>query len=166
MQASWFLGCAVIAGLAAAPVARTLRAGELEVRQGHGGVPCFTISQAQERRGGAPQFQSISVADSGAGARAVMWRMTLPAARTFPVSFRMCIPYAGRLPVLPQTAAAALLPGRPYEVTIEALPDPAAQAPRVYRTRFCLVRQGTGELRVHNLGGGSPHARARLACGA
>lgn len=165
MLASWFPCCAVAAALAAAPVGGGLRAGELEVRQGNGGVPCFTISEAQERRGGAPAFQSISVAEIGAGARGGMWSMALPVTRTFPVSFRMCIPYAGRLPVLPQTAAAPLLPGRPYEVTMEARADPAAGAPRVYRARFCLVRQGAGELRVRQLGAGSVDARGRPACG-
>lgn len=161
MQASCFLCCAVVLGLVAAPGASTLRTGELEVRQGHGGVPCFTISQAQERRAGAPQFQSISVADGGPGARALMWRMALPNWRSFAVSFRMCIPYGGRLAVLPQTAAAALVPGRPYEVTMEAAPDPAAGAPRIYRARFCLVRQGAGELLVRGL-----DARGRPGCGA
>jgi hypothetical protein len=161
MHANWFLCCAIVVGLAAAPAGVAPRAGELEVRQGNGGVPCFTISEAQERRTGAPAFQSISVADSGPGARTVMWRMALPATRSFPVSFRMCIPYAGRLPVLPQTAAAPLMPGRPYEVTMEARADPAAGAPRMYRARFCLVRQATGELDVRRLGG---DAKARQAC--
>ncbi len=161
MQASWFLYCAIVAGLAAAPGASMPRTGELAVRQGAGGVPCFTISQAQEQRAGAPQFHAISVADSGPGARTVLWRMTLPPARSFPVSFRMCIPYAGRLPVLPQTAAAALVAGRAYEVTMEALADPAAGAPRIYRARFCLVRQGAGARQVRSL-----DARGRPGCGA
>ena len=165
MQASWILAAAIVLGLAAAPAVGALRTGELEVRAGNAGVPCFTISQAEEQRSGTPEFESISVADTGPGARTVKWSMAMPRPRTFPVSFRMCIPYAGRLPVLPQTAAAPLLPGRPYEVTIEARPTQAAGAPRHYRTRFCLVRQGAGALQVRNLGAGSLDAKARLACG-
>lgn len=165
MQASWILAGAIVLGLAAGPAAGALRTGELEVREGNAGVPCFTISQAQEQRGGAPDFESISVADSGPGARVVMWSMAMPKPRTFAVSFRMCIPYAGRLPVLPQTAAAPLRAGRPYEVTIAARAPQAAGAPRHYRAWFCLVRQDTGALRVRNLGAGSPDAKARQACG-
>src|SRR6476660_9285556 len=78
------------------------RVGELVVRTGSSGVPCFTISEAEEARSGAPDFHAIAVSEG----KNVLWGMTMHGQRTFPVSFRMCIPYAGRLPVLPQTPAA------------------------------------------------------------
>lgn len=84
----------------------------------------------------------------------------MPKARTFAVTFRMCIPYAGRLPVLPQTPAAALLPGRPYEVTLAVCAPQQAGAPRSYRARFCLAGQGQDGPRVRNI-----DARSRGACG-
>lgn len=168
MLSSSFIRCALVLGLAAAPAVGAVRSGELEVREGKAGVPCFTISETEERRGGAPDFHAISVAETGAGARNVMWTMSMPKARTFPVTFRMCIPYAGRLPVLPQTPAAALQPGRPYEVTIEVRARQQANAPRYYRARFCLQRQGQGQgqLRVHHIGAGGGDAKARAGCGA
>jgi hypothetical protein len=166
MSSSSFNGCVFVLGLAAGPAFGAPRTGELEVREGKTGVPCFTISQAEERRGGAPDFQSISVAEAGVGARSVVWSMAMPKARTFAVSFRMCIPYAGRLPVLPQTPAAALQPGRLYEVTIETRPPRAAGAAGHYRARFCLVREGQGELKVQSIGAGGLDAKARAACGA
>lgn len=158
MQSGLFIRYAFVLGLAVAPATEAARTGELEVREGKAGVPCFTISQAEEERGGAPDFLAISVVEAGPGAKMLMWRMEMPQARTFPVSFRMCIPYAGRLPVLPQRPARPLQPGRPYEVTIEAA-APQQAGPRVYRARFCLLRQGQDAPRVRSL-----DSKARPAC--
>jgi len=136
-----FLTLAVMDSAAAAP-----RIGELEIRQGNGGAPCFSISEAEEQRGGAPNFDSITVSEG----KAVLWTMTMPKQRTFPVTFRMCIPYAGRLPVLPQMPAAQLQSGKAYDVFV-ATRKPGA-APQGYRARFCLVRQGLGPTKVRTLG--------------
>jgi hypothetical protein len=116
------------------------RVGVLEVRNGHGGVPCFSIPREEEERGGAPNFHAITVSAADQP-RASAWSMAMPPHRTFPISFLVCIPYAGRLPVLPQTPAAALLPGKVYEVAIEARGPLAIGAPRSYRGRFCLDRR-------------------------
>lgn len=163
MHASVFILCAWVLGLAVAPAAGAVRPGELEVRQGKDGMPCFTIPQAEEERSGAPDFRAISVVEAGPGAKTLMWSMEMPQARTFPVTFRMCIPYAGRLPVLPQTPARALQTGRPYDVTVAAA-APQQGGPRLYRARFCLLRQGQDAPRVRHLGAGGPDGKARLAC--
>jgi hypothetical protein len=139
------------------------RVGELEVRMASAGTPCFTISEPQERRSGAPEFQSISVVQSWPGAKVVMWTMAMPGARTFPLSFRMCIPYGGRVPVLPQTPAAALVAGRPYEVTIAVRAPPTGEAPHSYRARFCLLGAPPSEVRT--LGAATNDAKARRTCG-
>lgn len=136
-----FLTLAVMDSAAAAP-----RIGELEIRQGNGGAPCFSISEAEEQRGGAPDFDSITVSEG----KLVLWTMSMPKQRTFPVTFRMCIPYAGRLPVLPQMPAAALRAGKAYDVFV-ATRKPGA-SPQGYRARFCLVRQGLGPMKVRTLG--------------
>ncbi len=148
---------AIVAGAAECAAART---GELLVKEGKGGTPCFTISETEEQRGGTPDFQEIVVSEPGA--RAVLWRMAMPAHRTFPVTVSMCIPYAGRLPVLPQTPAVPLEAGRVYEVAISARLPRTAAAPRDYRARFCLV-QVDGALQVRNISLAA--AKARAACG-
>lgn len=139
------LGCLITAPSMAAP-----RVGPLEVRSSAASPACFTIPQAEERRAGAPQFDAISVTD-GANGKLILWSMSMPRERTFAVSFRMCIPYAGRLPVLPRTVAAKLVPGRIYHVTMTAR-TPAPGAPRVYLAWFCLrtgnVRQLPGAASV------------------
>jgi hypothetical protein len=171
MSPSPFLCCLfVLAFAGGGECAASGRIGELQVRQGNGGVPCFTVAEAEELRGGAPDFHAITVSEvgaaPGAGARTTLWRMVMPPQRTFPVSFRMCIPYAGRLPVLPQTPAMPLRPGKIYEVAIEARPAPAglrpAGAPRDYRARFCLVQAG-GALRLRDLA--AVAGRQRPMCG-
>lgn len=162
MRPCLLIPCAFILALAAGrDCAAAVRAGELIVTQGHGGVPCFSISEAQELRAGAPNFHAITVNE--AGVKGALWTMTMPRERTFPVSFRMCVPYAGRLPVLPQTAAAPLHPGRLYEVTIEARAPFAANVPRSYRARFCLQKGTGGAAAVRSVG---PEGKARYACGA
>ncbi|MES2902466.1 MAG: hypothetical protein V4723_22250 [Pseudomonadota bacterium] len=120
--------------------AAALRVGELAVRSGSTGLPCFTISKAEEERAGSPNFHSITVTEG----KTTMWSMAMPAQRTFPVSFRMCIPYAGRLPVLPQTPAAELQSGKVYEVVLESRQPPDASKPRSYRGRFCVVPGASG----------------------
>ncbi len=152
------LFCALARESVAAPAVRT---GEVMVREGNGGVPCFSISEREEARAGAPNFDSITVSEAGPGARTPMWSMSMPRQRTFPVSFRMCVPYAGRLPVLPQTPAAALQPGRVYEVAIEPRGPLAAKAPRSYRGRFCVAAAGSGMPAVRSA---VADARGRYTC--
>lgn len=164
--AGLFLCCLLVLSIGPArdcAAAAAVRTGEVVVREGNAGVPCFSISEREELRAGAPNFHAITVGEAGAGARGAMWTMAMPAARTFPVSFRMCVPYAGRLPVLPQTPALALQPGQVYEVVIEARPPLAAKAPRSYRGRFCVLKAAAGVPRVRMA---VADAKGRYACGA
>lgn len=130
--------CIWIATLLAAAdgVCAHVRTGVLDVRAAQSGAACFTISKAEEERHGAPQFDTISVTDP-ASPKVPLWSMAMPRERTFAVSHHMCVPYAGRVPALPRTSAAPLVPGRVYEAAITAR-APAAGAPRVYRIRFCV----------------------------
>jgi len=112
------------------------RIGKAEVREGANGVPCFTISEQEEKRSGTPDFQAINVSDSHGKP---MWQMAMPRERTFPVSHGMCIPYAGRVQALPQTPAAVLQEGRVYQVVIETRKANNAGAPRRYVARFCFT---------------------------
>ena len=145
-----FIPCALIA---ASGHCASSRVGEVEVREGHAGAPCFTISQAEQERGGAPHFQSISVREDGSlGRTAAAWRMEMPRQRTFAVTYRMCIPYAGRLPVLPQTSAAPLKAGQLYEVVLGARAPLAKDGPRSYRGWFCMEADGQGVLRARGVG--------------
>ena len=136
----------------AAP-AVAVRMGEADVRASAGGVPCFTIAEREERLNGAPSFHAISVSAATGKARAPMWQMTMPAERTFPLLFSMCVPYAGRVPSLPQQHAEALEAGRVYEVSIEVRAGAAPAHPRFYGARFCLARQADGSSAVRLLGG-------------
>lgn len=140
------------------------RTGDLEVREGRAGVPCFTIPKGEENRMGAPDFESITVSGPD-GQKSAAWRMSMPKSRTFPVSSLMCIPYAGRLPVLPQTPADALLPNKVYEATIEVRGTRPAGAPRHYRARFCLVPQGAGVPKVRPAVATGPEGKQRYLCG-
>lgn len=128
--------------LLALPAQSARRIGEAQVRQGANGVPCFTISEGEEKRGGAPDFQSVTVSDTGGK---VLWRMAMPRERTFAVMYSMCIPYGGRVQALPQTPAATLEPGTAYLVQIDARPGRKASMPLRYQARFCLVTKSGGK---------------------
>lgn len=156
-----FVAAAWCANVCAAPTV-----GELDVRAGSAGMPCFTIFQKDERRFGAPEFRSISVNEVTAGGKSLMWAMTIPAERPFRVTFRLCIPYAGRLPVLPKTTALPLQPGKVYEALIDITPPMLTSAPRAYRARFCLTGKGNGVVQVHTLHGGGADGRGRGGCNA
>ncbi len=141
------------------------RTGEAEVRETGRGLPCFTISEREERLGGAPDFESVTVYDTSARPRAKMWTMAMPASRTFPVLFSMCIPYAGRVQSLPQTKAATLEPGKVYEVYIDVRGGAGRNRPRGYAARFCLARRD-GAVSVHQIDAGAREARHGSGCGA
>lgn len=137
------------AGPAPAPAPRT---GEAEVRESVSGLPCFTISEREERKSGAPNFDTITVYDSSARPRSKMWSMTMPPQRTFPLLFSMCVPYGGRVPSLPQTVATMLETGKMYEVLIDVRSDDTPNQTRSYGARFCLARQRDGSVAVHHVG--------------
>ncbi len=158
MPPSLFHCCLFVLAIASAGECAASRPGELLVKEGTKGVPCFTIPETEEARGGTPDFHAITVSE--VGIKGALWKMTMPAQRTFPVTFRMCIPYAGRLPVLPQTPAAPLQPGRVYEAAIDARSQGAV--PREYRARFCLYRKEGGTLRVRTIA--LAHSRQKPSC--
>lgn len=139
------------------------RVGEAEVREAPNGGPCFTISAREERRGGTPNFDTVTVSDT-LGRRNVLWKMSMPRERTFPVSFSMCIPYAGRVQALPQTPAATLQPGRVYHVRIDARPVKGARHPSAYEARFCLAQQRDGSVFVHHIGADDHEGRRLYGC--
>lgn len=124
------------------------RVGEAQVRSGKNELPCFTIAEQEEQRGGSPDFQAVTVT---AGER-VLWRMAMPRERTFPLASSMCIPYGGRVQALPQTPAAPLAPGIVYSVALETRPGKGEPTAPRYTARFCLARQAEGTMTVHDLG--------------
>lgn len=136
--------CIVLSAASAHGVAAG-RVGAAEVRATPNGAPCFTVAEREEERSGTPNFHSVTVSDAGGH---VLWTMTMPPDRTFPVTYSMCIPYAGRVQALPQTPAARLEPDTPYQVRIEGRRGKGATAPGAYEARFCLVRQRDGSSMV------------------
>jgi hypothetical protein len=139
------------------------RVGDAQVRAGSNGEPCFTITEREERRGGAPDFDAVTVTEAG-GRRTQMWRMAMPAERTFPVTFSMCVPYAGRVQALPQTPAGELEAGKIYYVRIDARRGKGQGQAPAYEARFCLDRQHDGTLLVHHIGRNDPAGRRADAC--
>ena len=107
------------------------------VRAGSNGGPCFTVDAAAERADGTAQFRAVTVVDVAADA--VAWQMALPGGRSFALMHTVCIPYAGRVPALPQTSAAELVAGRVYRVVLAVHNGPHPQAPRAYTAQFCLA---------------------------
>jgi hypothetical protein len=154
----------LLLAVASAPAGAAVRIGEAQVRDGSNGTPCFTISEREERRAGAPNFKAVTVYDPSRTPKATMWTMAMPPTRTFPVSFSMCIPYAGRLRALPQTAAVALETGKVYQVVINAHVAGAADAPHGYASRFCLLRQGDGSIAVRQIDADAREGRYRYGC--
>jgi hypothetical protein len=90
--------------------------------------------------------------------------MSMPRDRTFPVTFSMCVPYAGRVPALPQTPAGKLEPGRIYHVRIDARPTRGLSTPPAYDARFCLARQHDGSVIIHHIGRDDHEGRHLYGC--
>lgn len=151
-----------LACLTLLPAQAARRVGEAEVRAGANGVPCFTISQREEGRAGTPDFGSISV--TAGQDKLPMWRMAMPRERTFPVAWSMCIPYAGRVPALPQAPALPLESGKVYAVQIDARPGKGGATPLRYQARFCLARKPDGATVVRHIGANDQAGRFLYGC--
>jgi len=123
------------------------RVGAAQVRSGKNDLPCFTIAEQEERRGGSPDFQAVTVSS----ANHVLWHMAMPGERTFPLASSMCIPYGGRVQALPQTPAAPLERGIVYSVQLKPRPGEYATA-TAYTARFCLVRRPDDSMAVRSIG--------------
>ncbi|WP_296948675.1 hypothetical protein [uncultured Massilia sp.] len=135
------------------------RTGEAEVREGPRGGPCFTITPREERLG-TPDFQAITVSDG----QRLLWKMSMPKERTFPLVFGTCVPYGGRVAALPRTAAARLEAGRVYHLRIEARPGGQGKGAASYEARFCLARQRDGSATVHQIWTGDRPGTRMFGC--
>ena len=149
-----------LASLLTLPTEAARRIGEAEVRTGKNNLPCFTITEREEKRSGNPDFQAVTVM---AGTR-TMWRMAMPRERTFPLAFSMCIPYGGRVQALPQTPAMPLASGIVYTVQMETRPGKSAAAPLRYTARFCMARGPTGNGTVRQIGSNARQGRNLDGC--
>jgi len=148
-----------LAGLLTLYAQAAPRVGEAQVRSGKNELPCFTIAEREEQRGGSPDFQAVTVT---AGER-VLWRMAMPRERTFPLASSMCIPYGGRVQALPQTPAAPLERGIVYSVELEPRPGKNAAVP-AYKARFCLTHRPDGSTSVRHIGAGQRKGSDLYGC--
>lgn len=148
-----------LTALAALPRSTAARIGEAEVREGPRGGPCFTIG-AREEKLGTPDFRAVTVSD---GAR-LLWKMSLPVGRSFPLSGAMCVPYGGRVASLPRTQAAELETGKVYYLHIETRPARGRAMPLAYVARFCLARQPDGSTLVHQVADGEREGQHAYGC--
>jgi hypothetical protein len=94
----------------------------------------------------------------------LLWKMTMPPDRTFPLSFSMCVPYGGQVASLPRTHAAALEPGKVYYLRIDARPGKVHAAAQAYEARFCLARQPDGSAVVHQIWDGERPGKRLFGC--
>jgi hypothetical protein len=155
------LSCALcaLASTVAPAVGAIARIGAAEVREGPRGGPCFTISPREEREG-MPDFHAVTVSDG----QHLLWKMTMPPDRTFPLSFSMCVPYGGQVASLPHTRAAMLEPGKVYYLRIDARPGKASAVAPAYEARFCLARQRDGSAVVHQIWDGERPGKRLFGC--
>ena len=138
------------------------RVGEADVREGPRGGPCFTISPREEKLG-TPDFQAVTVSDE----HRLMWKMSMPPGRSFPLTFAVCVPYGGRVAALPRSVAADLDAGKVYLLRIDAR-APAGHTGHAatvsYEARFCLARQRNGQTVVHQILDGDREGRHLYGC--
>ena len=142
------------------PASAARRIGEAQVRSGKSDLPCFTLAEREEQRNGSPEFQSVTVRD---GER-IVWHMSMPPERTFPLASSMCITYGGMVQALPQTPAAVLESGIVYTVQLETRPGKSGATPLRYMARFCLPRRADGGTAVHQIDATDRQGRDLLGC--
>jgi hypothetical protein len=118
-------------------VAGPVQSAPAVVRAGSNGEPCFSVDAQAERADGVAQFRAVTVVEPASGR--LMWQMALPGGRSFALTHAICIPYAGRVPALPQTPAVALVAGHVYRVELAVRNGANPKAPKAYTANFCLA---------------------------
>ena len=117
------------------------------------GVPCFTITEKEQRRAGVPLLGSLIVNEETNEQRRDIWLFGLnPPGRTQPMPASACILYGQAPPGAEVTKAAEpLQTGRLYGVFLHARPVDTTDPTFGYDAKFCLVAQAGGGVKVHQV---------------
>lgn len=115
------------------------------------GLPCFTISRAEESRNGQPLLGALSISDlSGKPARDI-WSFFMTGGRKIPLSSKSCLRY-GELPEGATTAAGMPAPelhtGRVYSIFLNGRPNDPSDPTYGYRGKFCIATKADGGQQV------------------
>lgn len=106
------------------------------------GVPCFTISLAEERRNGQPLLGALSVADLTDKPATGVWSFLMTGGEKMPLSSKSCLLY-GDLPKSAQAVegmpAPELQAGRVYSIFLNGRPNDPSDPSYGYRGKFCIV---------------------------
>ena len=141
---------AAVAVVAFTNVYATSRIGEAEVRL-ENGLPCFTITNKEENRAGAPQLRGLKVYDASVKPSIEVWFFTLPIDARQTISSNTCISY-GKAPLgAESTKAIQLAIGKVYEVAIKGKLNDSSDPTFWYEAKFCLIRQSNDEVQIHQI---------------
>ena len=119
------------------------------------GLPCFTISRAEESRNGQPLLGALSISDlSGKPARDI-WSFFMTGGRKIPLSSKSCLRY-GKLPEGAKTAAGMPAPelqsGRVYSIFLNGRPNDPSDPTYGYRGKFCIMTAPSGDRKIIAIG--------------
>ena len=103
------------------------------------GMPCFTISNREERRNGTPMLGALMVYDISIKPPVEVWSFILPGATTLPMHAKTCYLY-GQVPAGAESTAATMLKtDRMYSVFLNGRPDDPSDSTYGYKGKFCLI---------------------------
>lgn len=112
------------------------------------GMPCFTISNREERRNGTPMLGALMVYDISIKPPVEVWSFILPGATTLPMHAKTCYLY-GQVPTGAESTAATMLKtDRMYCVFLNGRPDDPSDSTRGYRGKFCLTNDPAGQQKI------------------
>lgn len=115
------------------------------------GVPCFTISLAEERRNGQPLLGALSVADLTDKPATGMWSFLMTGGEKIPLSSKSCLLY-GDLPKNAQAVegmpAPELQAGRVYSIFLNGRPNDPSDPTYGYMGKFCIALKPDGGQQV------------------
>lgn len=116
--------------------------------------PCFSVEQSWETKGGIPLYGIVVNAQQSNGSfeEALRWRIAhkpdAPQAKTSPNS---CIQYGTTPNGFELLGHKPLEPYAVYNVMIDAKPERSWRKTFTYAALFCLTRNQSGKLTVHDI---------------
>lgn len=126
------------------------RLGEAAVKDKNG-VPCFTITEKEQRQTGVPLLGSLIVSDEAKPAYTIWSFMLHPSVPSQPIPASDCILYGHAPPESDAKKVEPLQTGRLYDVFLNARPVDTTDPTFGYDAKFCLIAQAGGGVKVHQV---------------
>lgn len=112
------------------------------------GLPCFTISEKEERRNGQPYLGALIVSDLTDKPVSEVWGFLMTGGKKVLLTSKSCLLYGNLPPGAYGLPAPALKTGHVYEVFLNGRPKDGSDPTYGYAGKFCVADSMNGMQKI------------------